>query len=69
MSYNKYGRKCIMKQQIEVSNAVISFISDTKKGKYSEINNEIIDIPRNTLSRDEYVFNNEDMPVYFSMTN
>ncbi|MCM1536799.1 MAG: hypothetical protein NC254_00175 [bacterium] len=56
-------------KQFEVNNAVITFISETKAGKYANIDSSIIEVPRNTLSRDEYVFEDEEMPVLFSMSN
>ncbi|MCM1121431.1 MAG: hypothetical protein NC416_02490 [Eubacterium sp.] len=58
-----------MKQQIEVDHAVITFLDDVKTGKYANIEKDIIELPRNSLSRDEYVFEEEDIPVFYSMSN
>lgn len=58
-----------MEQRIESENAVLTFISDTKKGKYAEIDKNIVELPRNTISRDEFFFEEETLPVYFSITN
>lgn len=48
--------------------AVFTFIKDTKEGKYVEINPNIIDIPRNLNTRDEFLVE-EEIPVLFSITN
>ena len=58
-----------MKRQIEVDNAIITFLSDVKKGKYADIEKDVVELPRNSLSRDEYVFEDEKIPVFFSMSN
>lgn len=58
-----------MKQYADTTNTIITFIKDTKDGKYADIENGIIEVPRSTLSRDEYVFEEEEMSVFFSMSN
>lgn len=58
-----------MRRQIEGSNAIITFLNDVKVGKYVSIDKDIIDIPRNNLSRDEYIFDDECTPVFYSMSN
>lgn len=59
-----------MEQYTEPSNTIIKFIKETKEGKYAIIEKNAIEIPRNTLSRDEYVFDEkEEMSVFFSMSN
>lgn len=59
----------VVMKQLETNDAVITFIGETKAGKYANIDSSIIEVPRNMLSRDEYVFENEEMPVLFSMSN
>lgn len=58
-----------MRQQIELNNAIITFLNETKNGKYANVEKDIIETPRSTQSRDEYVFEEEEMPVFFSMSN
>lgn len=58
-----------MKKNIELENAVLTFISNTKEGKYSRIDGNLIETPRVTISRDEYLFEEDSKPVYFSITN
>lgn len=58
-----------MERQIEVNNAIITFLNDVKKGKYANIEGDIIEVPRNNFSRDEYIFEDEDIPVFYSMSN
>ena len=50
------------------SDAVFTFLQDTKDGKYAEIDRNIIEVPRFLMTRNDYVFDQE-MPVLFSMTN
>lgn len=58
-----------MGNQIEVSNTVITFLSDVKAGKYAVIEKGIIEMPRNELSRDEYIFEEGEMSVLYGMSN
>lgn len=58
-----------MKRQVEVNNAIITFLNDVKIGKYVNIEKDIIEVPRNSISRDEYIFEDEDIPVFYSMSN
>lgn len=58
-----------MKRQVEVNNAIITFLNDVKVGKYANIEKDIIEVPRNSISRDEYIFEDEDTPVFYSMSN
>lgn len=58
-----------MKRQVEVNNAIITFLNDVKIGKYANIEKDIIEVPRNSISRDEYIFEDEDIPVFYSMSN
>lgn len=58
-----------MKQEIEINNAIITFLSDVKAGKYANVEKGMIELPRNSYSRDEYVFEDEGIPVFYSMSN
>lgn len=58
-----------MEQKKEMDNAVLTFINDTKNGKYSYIDDNVVEVPRVFSSRDEYVTDGSTMPVYFSITN
>lgn len=58
-----------MKRQVQVNNAIITFLDDVKIGKYADIGKDIIEVPRNSISRDEYIFEDEDTPVFYSMSN
>lgn len=49
-------------------NVVLTFLRDTKDGKYAEVDTNMIEVPRIITSRDEYLFGDE-IPVYFSITN
>lgn len=58
-----------MKRQVKINNAIVTFLNDVKIGKYADIEKDIVEIPRNNISRDEYVFENEDISVFYSMSN
>ena len=58
-----------MKQQVVVDNALITFLNDVKIGKYANVEKDIIEMPRNDFSRDEYIFDDEEIPVFYSMSN
>lgn len=58
-----------MKRQVEVDNAIITFLNDVKIGKYANVEEDIVEVPRNNFSRDEYIFEDEDIPVFYSMSN
>ena len=49
--------------------AVLTFLQRTKDGEYVEIDHNIVEIPRNSSTRDEYVFADKELSVYFSMSN
>ena len=48
--------------------AIFTFLKETKDGKYSEIDINIIDTPRITALRDDYLVDEEYMAL-FSVTN
>ncbi|SDA78965.1 hypothetical protein SAMN02910368_02751 [Lachnospiraceae bacterium G11] len=48
--------------------AILTFLQETKDGKYAEVDANVIEIPRQDESRNEYFFE-EDMPVLFNVTN
>lgn len=56
------------KSVMDISGAMITFLHETKEGKYAVVNTDVIEVPRNTISRDEYVFDDE-MPMFYSMSN
>lgn len=58
-----------MGKQIEVSNTILTFLGDVKAGKYAVIEKEMIEVPRNELSRDEYIFEEGEMAVLYGMSN
>lgn len=60
-----------MQRMITMKNlddVMITFLKETKDGKYAVVNENIIEVPRNTVSRDEYVYD-EEVPTFFSMSN
>lgn len=60
-----------MQRMIAMKNlddVMITFLKETKDGKYAIVNENIIEVPRNTVSRDEYVYD-EEVPTFFSMSN
>lgn len=50
------------------SEAVLTFLKDTKDGKYVEIDKNIVETPRIMTSRNEFLID-EDIPILFSITN
>ena len=58
-----------MKQDKKIKfEAVLTFLKDTKDGKYAEIDPNIVETPRITTSRNEFLID-EEMPILFSITN
>ena len=50
------------------SEAVLTFLKDTKDGKYVKIDPNIVETPRIMTSRNHFLID-EEMPILFSITN
>lgn len=50
------------------SEAIITFLQDTKDGKYAEIDANNIETPRTMIMREDPLFKN-DYSIFFSITN
>ena len=58
-----------MKQEKEIKfEAVLTFLKDTKDGKYAEIDPKIVETPRILTSRNDFLID-EEMPILFNLTN
>lgn len=49
-------------------NTILTFLEETKEGKYAEISKKVIEVPRTSTSRDEYVYGEEQV-IFYSMSN
>ena len=52
----------------ELNDAMITFLHETKEGKYVSVPVDMVEMPRNPISRDEY-FYEEDIPMFYSISN
>ena len=58
-----------MKPENEIKfEAVLTFLKETKEGKYAKIDQNIVETPRITASRNDFLID-EEMPILFSITN
>ena len=57
-----------MKDNEKKIDTMLKFLTEIKNGKYVEINTHLVEIPRNSSVRDDYVFDDE-MPLLYSMSN
>lgn len=48
--------------------AVLTFLKDTKDGKYAKIDPNIVETPRIMASRNDFLID-EEMPILFNLTN
>ncbi len=55
-------------KEINECDAVFTFLKDTKEGKFAEIDSTIVETPRISITRDDFLLE-EEIPILYSVTN
>ncbi|MBO7449186.1 MAG: hypothetical protein J6U54_02355 [Clostridiales bacterium] len=56
------------KIKLDKTEAVVTFLKDTKEGKYAMLEPAIVEIPRTSTSRDDYL-EEDEITILYSVTN